>query len=64
MLVLNIYNGRDCNVIFFFFKCKNYLRKGEDIPIFNVQIIEKWELIFNHFFKRIQNNFKVKVKLN
>jgi hypothetical protein len=62
MLLLNIYNGRDCNVNFL--KCKKYLHKGKKIPIFNVQINEKWELIFNHFSKRIQNHLKVKVKLN
>jgi hypothetical protein len=43
-------------------KVLRQLYNGENIIIFNVQINEKCELIFNHFSKNIQNCLKAKVK--
>jgi plasmid maintenance system killer protein len=49
-------------------KCfkEEYLYKGEDVTIFNVQINENYELIFNYVFQKKLKSFKCKgkVKLN
>jgi hypothetical protein len=54
-----MYNCGKCNVTF---KTITMIIKG---PIFIDVKIEKYELIFNHFFYRdIQNLLKVKINLN
>jgi len=42
---------------------EKYLNKCEDIIILNVNINEKYKLVFNQF-KKIENHLKVKVKFN
>jgi hypothetical protein len=57
MSIWNFYNW-----IMMLLKVLRQLYKGENIIIFNVQINEKCEFIFNHFSKKIQNRLKAKVK--
>jgi hypothetical protein len=50
------------NWIMMLLKVLRQLYKGENIIIFNVQINEKCEFIFNHFIKKTQNLFNARVK--